>query len=854
MQNWMRTLLLVALVSTLVSLASAACDQTPPAPSPTEILTEAPTEVPIAPTEVPSATASPTEIPAIAAAPATATATITPSKIPTTAPNAPETPTAVPTLAVPQWLPTAVPEDTPTPEPTVVATPEPRPEPTPQPEPLEDAEVDVPRYAHHASLLRDGRVLIGGGFSGVANNNIIIPFPLVHFQIIDLDTQSTLLITDAVSDVFLSSMLNLSEDRLFIMGFGAGADGEEIVGAAEFFDAAEQTITSLSPSTTPRVLPGLALLKDDRVLVVGGGDLSAEPSSIFSEPDFIGDVEIYDMKAASWQQASPMNYASNNPAVLSLPDGRVLIVHADIPTPELYDPDSDTWTPTAEMANAPMTPRAVVLSDGRVLVTGAGTYEPPGYESVEVQNLNTGERKLINPKTGEEIDPPEVIAEIYDPTTDTWALTGPMAAIRTSHTVTLLPDGRVLVTGGIVEGEGLEDLPDDAKFSDRFVLVTEIYDPATNEWASWSGLTVPRYDHTATLLPDGRIFLYGGVTIRSDIQEIHPTETSEFLSITVFKETPPEPPGGGPRLSEYFRDYREGDEAFSEITAGPYHVCALRPDGSVVCWAGQDRGETIPPEGERFMSIASEFQLTCGLRHDGTPVCWGTDENQGGGGRAIPPEDEKFTSIVVGGRHACGLRSDGVAICWGATEESYYEGGTYKYSIDPPAGERFTSLAISSSAICGLRHDGTVACWGYLTYVYRNGKEEYREMTPPENVQFSSIVGNSSGVSFCGVTRGDGEVICWPRDYGGPASEDGFTALAEGYGFCALRSDWTATCLEEFIYCGSDTPTHCEQPPSSTEFSAIALGRYFGCGLRKDDGRIACWLKKNEISTNPLER
>ena len=843
----MRTFLLVVLASTLVALAAAACGQATPAPSPTEIPTAAPTEVPIAPTEVPLATASPTEIPAVATAPATAT--VAPSKIPTAAPNAPETPTAVPTLAVPQWLPTAAPEDTPTPEPTVVATPEPRPEPTTQPEALEDAELDVPRFSHHASLLSDGRVLISGGFSGVANSNIIIPFPIAHFQVFDPDTQSLLLITDAVSDVFLSSMVNLSEDRLFIMGFGAGPDGEGIVGAAEVFEAAEQTITSLPYSTTPRVLPGLALLQDDRVLVVGGGDLSAESASPFAEPEFMSDVEIYDIKAASWQQASPMNYASNNQAVLSLLDGRVLVVHADIATPELYDPDSDTWTLTAEMANAPMTPRAVVLSDGRVLVTGAGTYEPPGYESVEVHDLNTGERKLVNPKTGEEIAPPKVIAEIYDPTTDTWALTGPMAAIRTSHTITLLEDGRALVTGGIIDDEGLGGLPDDAKFGDRFVLATEIYDPATNEWASWSGLTMPRYDHTATLLPDGRIFLYGGVTIRKDIQEIHPTETSEFLSMTVFKEISPEPPGGGPRLSEYFRDYREGDEAFSAITTGPYHVCALRPDGSVVCWAGQDRGETIPPEGERFMSIASAFQVTCGLRHDGTPVCWGSDEWD----RTTPPEDEKFTSIVVGWRHACGLRSDGVAICWGATEERHYEGGTYKYSIDPPAGERFTSLAISSSAICGLRLDGTVACWGYLNYVYRNGKEEYREMVPPENVQFSSIVGNSSGVSFCGVTRGDGEVICWPRDYGGPASEDGFTALAEGYGFCALRSDWTATCLEEFIYCGSDTPTHCEQPPSSTEFSAIALGRYFGCGLRKDDSRIACWLKRIGLVANPLD-
>lgn len=115
--------------------------------------------------------------------------------------------------------------------------------------------------------------------------------------------------------------------------------------------------------------------------------------------------------------------------------------------------------------------RAVLLKNGKVLVVaGFGTANPA---------LNS--------------------AELFDPIAGTWALTASLPLGLTSHTATLLPDGKVLVAGGF----GTTNTSDGAFLFDA--------ESGTNgSWTAAGSLNIGRWDHSAILLPNGKVLVVGG--------------------------------------------------------------------------------------------------------------------------------------------------------------------------------------------------------------------------------------------------------------------------------------------------------------------------------------------------------
>ena len=138
-------------------------------------------------------------------------------------------------------------------------------------------------------------------------------------------------------------------------------------------------------------------------------------------------------------------------------------------------------------------PNTVLLKDGRVLVAG-GT-------SISFTFTTQGFGVLAE-------------SDVYDPVNNVWASIANLAAPSSGHVATLLPDGRVFVTG---IGTGST-----ATEAGRIV---ESFDPTTNGWTRLTDLQLSRSGHAALLTPDGMLVLFGGAgatTTAQSIEVIHP--------------------------------------------------------------------------------------------------------------------------------------------------------------------------------------------------------------------------------------------------------------------------------------------------------------------------------------------
>jgi WD40 repeat protein len=97
-------------------------------------------------------------------------------------------------------------------------------------------------------------------------------------------------------------------------------------------------------------------------------------------------------------------------------------------------------------------------------------------------------------------------AELFNPSTGAFTATGSMTVSRSGHTATLLPDGRVLIAGGVLDfgAGGTVPVPEGPGAASA-----ELYDPVSGTFTSTGSMSEGRAGHTATLLVDGTVLVTG---------------------------------------------------------------------------------------------------------------------------------------------------------------------------------------------------------------------------------------------------------------------------------------------------------------------------------------------------------
>ena len=247
--------------------------------------------------------------------------------------------------------------------------------------------------------------------------------------------------------------------------------------AAEIYEPATREFTITGPLLRDMVSPAAVTLGDGRVLVVGVGN---------GDDRIATQAELYDPALGEFQAANPP-IDRGGAAVALLADGRVLIagggdVHSSsdecLRSADVFDPASGKFTKTGSMAVARSDASATLLSDGRVLIAGGGSCGDPQSGTADTY----------------------AAAEVYDPVAGKFSRVADMTVEREWHTATALRDGRVLITGGF------------SYVSGSYLSSAEIFDPVTGTFAATAPMSIDRGEHVGALLPNGKVLVAGGLS------------------------------------------------------------------------------------------------------------------------------------------------------------------------------------------------------------------------------------------------------------------------------------------------------------------------------------------------------
>jgi hypothetical protein len=262
-----------------------------------------------------------------------------------------------------------------------------------------------------AVALPDGKALIAGGSDGSDRN-------LASAEIYDPQTNSFSLTgsMNAPRAHGVAIFLPRINKALIIGGAANGDDNDHA--SAELYDPATGRFSQTGSMRVPRAYFNAVLLRDGRVLVMGG------MSSDLPNPNIEASAEIYDPALGRFLPAGPMNVSRFKHGVALLPDGKVLVLGGQtgssygerLASTEIFDPATGKFQrgPQMKLPRYKLLNSVSRLKDRRILV-GGGADQP----------------------------------EIYDPAANAFTLvTGPQLDGFLFSTATTLNNGKVLLVNG----------------------------------------------------------------------------------------------------------------------------------------------------------------------------------------------------------------------------------------------------------------------------------------------------------------------------------------------------------------------------------------------------------------------
>lgn len=319
----------------------------------------------------------------------------------------------------------------------------------------EAGEMGPARWGHRATLLANGKVLITGFYSKIAK--IYDPASSEFRPISRMAHQHGV----------YSTATRLNDGRVLIVG------GSDAPNSVEIFDPESEQFAEVYSLRFPRSGHSATLMADGRVLVAGG--------EVGLKNAGLAYAEVFDPMTGWFKTVGAMVERRKSHGAVLLLDGRVLLVGGgpirpdgkpgDLRTAELFDPVSGGFEATGRM-NSPhenlWCTEPQVLDDGRVLIVGGASAR---------------------------------CGELFDPLTGRFSQTGRLLTTRSAATVAKLPDGRVLVCGGYsISENGVAATLDTSEF----------YDPVFNDFSPAASMREGRQQHTMTILPGGRVLVTGG--------------------------------------------------------------------------------------------------------------------------------------------------------------------------------------------------------------------------------------------------------------------------------------------------------------------------------------------------------